>query len=220
MKDPSVPNGFIEVLPIAIEKYKINTPGRMAHFLGQLYAESKFKPDREDTVYRVETLLKIFPAIFTPSAAKLRGYGPNKESPKFLPNKKEGWPDVAYSSKKDLGHSQKDKGKLLGPRNEPVGYFFRGGGMIQLTGRYNYNKFDKEFPEFKILEDTDKIKDNETAAWLVALNWWKGKGQKVLIDTVSSKTITSVGRKVNGKNPPHGADARQKWTTKIYEQLK
>ena len=223
MKNPSVPNSFIELLPIAIEKYKINTPGRMAHFLGQLYAEASFRSSREDTFYRVKTLLKVFPSKFTPSAAADRGWGPGPKStskpPKFLPNKKEGWPDVVYGSYGALGHSQEDRGKLLGPRNEPVGYFFRGGGPIQLTGRDNYTAFDKEFPEFKILEDTDKI-TNETVGWLAALNWWKGRGETVLIDTVTPKTIKSVGGRVNGKTPPNGAEERKKWTTKIYEQLK
>lgn len=55
-----IPKEVFTQLPDIIKKYDINTPNRLAHFLGQLKVESNFTSKRENLDYSAKRILKVF----------------------------------------------------------------------------------------------------------------------------------------------------------------
>ena len=107
-------------LPDTIEKFGINTPLRLSHFLAQCSHESgNFKITKENLNYSAEGLLKIFPKYF-PSVAIAQQYA---RQPQKIANK-------VYGNR--MGNGDEASGD---------GYNFSGKGYIQLTGKSNYKAF-------------------------------------------------------------------------------
>jgi putative chitinase len=104
----------------ALPDYDINTPQRVAAFLAQCGHESGgFTAIKENLNYKAESLVRVWPKYF-PNMDVADQYAHNQEK---IANR-------AYANR--MGN---------GPEESGDGYRFCGRGLIQLTGRSNYQAF-------------------------------------------------------------------------------
>jgi len=114
-----VPHWY-EALSKVLPDYDITTVQRVASFLGETYVESAgYTAIQENLNYRPETLMKTWPSHF-PTMDIANQYG---HHPEQIANR-------AYAGR--MGN---------GPEESGDGWKFCGRGLIQLTGRANYQAF-------------------------------------------------------------------------------
>lgn len=116
----SVPGSVFFALPNIAEKYFINTPLRMAHFLAQCSHESgHFQQVRENLNYTSAGLRKTFKKYFpTDIMAKAYERKPVEIASRVYANRNGNGPEISHE-----------------------GYIYRGRGYIQLTFKDNYQAF-------------------------------------------------------------------------------
>ena len=117
-------NPYVDYWHSAMERclpdYDINTPQRVAAFMAQCGHESgNFKFLKENLKYRAASLTKVWPKYF-PNMDIANQYAGNEEK---IANR-------AYANR--MGN---------GPEESGDGWRFCGRGLIQLTGRNNYQNF-------------------------------------------------------------------------------
>jgi putative chitinase len=117
-------NPYVDYWYSAMERclpdYDINTPQRIAMFVAQCAHESgNFRVLKENLNYRAESLMKVWPRHF-PSLDVAKQYAHNQEA---IANK-------AYANR--MGN---------GPEESGDGWRYCGRGLIQLTGKINYQNF-------------------------------------------------------------------------------
>jgi putative chitinase len=178
-----------EPLQAAFDKYDINTLKRQAAFIGQCAHESaNFKTLEENLNYRPETLIKVWPSRF-PDATTAQKYANN---PQALANK-------VYSGR-------------LGNNQENDGWNFHGRGLIQLTGRENYERCGFSLG-VDLISNPDWLLDPKYAA--LSAGWfWNKKGLNELADQQEHGMIT---KRINGGTL--GLDDRLQKTTKALAAL-
>ena len=120
-----VPDSVITQIPTVMEKFQINTPLRLAHFLAQCGHESgNFRAVQENLNYSADGLKRIFPKYFPGNLAESYARNPEKIASKV------------YGGR--MGN---------GDETTKEGFKFRGRGYIQLTGKANYTAFAKSIGE-------------------------------------------------------------------------
>ena len=169
--DEDVIEKFVEPLNEVMTFYEINTPNRIAMFLAQVGHESGgLRATQENLNYRAETLVKVFPKYF-------RGKNPNEyaKNPEKIAN-------LVYSNR--MGNGTPESGD---------GYRYRGRGLIQLTGKSNYQAFAADM-NLELEEVIDWCAEPEGACWSAGwfwdsreLNQWADKGD-----------VLTVTKKING----------------------
>lgn len=103
-----------------------------------------------------------------------------------------------YEGRKDLGNIHKGDGSK-----------FRGRGLIQITGRYNYEKASKAL-KADFINNPQKLEDKDMAA-LSSAWWWAEHGCNELADAGDFDKLT---RRINGGL--NGiADRRERWSRAI-----
>lgn len=130
-------NEWHSALSQLLPDYDINTPLRVAAFIAQCSHESGgFKFLKENLNYRWQSLRKVFPKYF-PSDSLAQKYA-------AFPNKQEMIANKVYANR--MGNGNEASGD---------GWRFCGRGLIQLTGRNNYEAFAdsietpiEEIPEY------------------------------------------------------------------------
>jgi putative chitinase len=170
-----VPDTVIAQIPGVMEKFGVNTPLRLAHFLAQCGHESGgFRLTQENLNYSAKGLMGIFKKYF-PTQALADAYA---RKPEKIANK-------VYGNR--MGN---------GPETSGEGFKFRGRGYIQLTGKQNYTAFDLAV-EDDILANPDLVSSKHalsSAAW-----FWKKNGLNLIADTGSStEVVTKITKRVNG----------------------
>ena len=111
---------WCEALNAILPEYEIDTPQRVAAFLAQCAHESGgFKFLRENLNYKAESLVRVWPRLF-PDMATARHY---EKRPEMIANR-------AYANR--MGNGDEASGD---------GWRYCGRGLIQLTGRNNYEAF-------------------------------------------------------------------------------
>ena len=170
-----VPDRVIEQIPEVMQKFGVNTPLRLAHFLAQCGHESGgFKLTQENLNYSAKGLMGIFKKYF-PTEALANAYA---RKPEKIANR-------VYASR--MGNGAEASGE---------GYKFRGRGYIQLTGKQNYTAFDATVPE-SIVDNPDLVATKyplASAAW-----FWSKNGLNAIADTGSStEVVTKITKRVNG----------------------
>lgn len=128
---------WYHALEQALPDYDINTPQRVAAFIAQCAHESGgFRALKENLNYKAVTLRKIFPKYF-PDDATANYYA-------SLPNKQEAIANRVYGNR--MGNGDEASGD---------GFRYCGRGLIQLTGKNNYQNFAdsietpvEDIPEF------------------------------------------------------------------------
>ena len=155
--------------------YDINTPQRVAAFVAQCAHESGgFRALKENLNYKAATLRKIFPKYF-PDDATANHYA-------SLPNKQEAIANRVYGGR--MGN---------GPEASGDGFRYCGRGLIQLTGKQNYQNFAdsietpvEDIPEFLATFEGAV----QSACWFWEannLNQWADKGD-----------ILTLTKRING----------------------
>ncbi len=155
--------------------YDINTPQRIAAFVAQCAHESGgFTALKENLNYKAVTLRKIFPKYF-PDDAIANHYA-------SLPNKQEAIANKVYASR--MGNGDEASGD---------GYRYCGRGLIQLTGKNNYQAFADSL-EMDVEDVPEYLATFEGAAqsacWFWEsnnLNQWADKGD-----------ILTLTKRING----------------------
>jgi putative chitinase len=170
-----IPDTVIGQIPGVMDKFQINTPLRLAHFLAQCGHESGgFKHTNENLNYSADGLKKIFPKYFA-QAGLAESYA---RQPEKIASR-------VYGGR--MGN---------GDESTKEGFKFRGRGYIQLTGKSNYSEFDK-FVNEDILANPDLVATQYpllSAAWFFHKNGLNAIADKGADDA----TVTSVTKRVNG----------------------
>ena len=180
-----LPASVMEEVPVIIEKFGIDGPLRLSHFLSQCAHESgNFKFLKENLNYSADGLRKVFPKYF-PTLEAANKYA---KQPEKIANK-------VYGSR--MGNGDEASGD---------GFKFRGRGYIQLTGKDNYAAFDK-FVDDDIMANPDLVATKypltSAAFFFHKNNLWSvcDKGH-------SHDVVVAVTKRVNGGT--NGLDDRQK----------
>ena len=107
----------------------------------------------------------------------------------------------AYEGRKDLGNIHPGDGVR-----------FKGRGLIQLTGRYNYQQATKAF-NVDFISNPELMEQPE---WATAVSawWWANRGLNAVADTRDFRHVT---RMVNGGY--NGMADRQKWYDRALKVL-
>lgn len=180
---PSRTAGVVaEKLDWAADRFGINTPQRVAHFLAQLAHESGFIPKAENLWYTAERICQVWPSRF-PTVASARPFAMN---PTALAEK-------VYGMREDLGNDQPGDGAR-----------YIGRGLIQLTGKHNYRLYGN-LTGFDLVEKPDLLLQVGVSC-LVAGAYWKTKGINAAADR---NDIARVTRLVNGGS--HGLKEREQY---------
>lgn len=170
-----IPDRVIQQIPDVMEKFQINTPLRLAHFLAQCGHESGgFRLTTENLNYSAKGLQNIFKKYF-PTLEKARLY---ERKPEKIAN-------LVYGNR--MGN---------GPESSGDGAKYRGRGYIQLTGRDNYRAFDAVVPE-NLLETPDLV---ATKYPLLSAAWFFHRNRLHLIadEGATDAVVTKITRRVNG----------------------
>lgn len=166
---------WYNALELCLPDYDINTPQRVAAFIAQCAHESGgFRILKENLNYKWQTLRKIFPKYF-PSDDIAQRYA-------SLPNKAEAIGNLVYANR--MGN---------GPVESGDGFRYCGRGLIQLTGKTNYQSFADSI-ETPVEDIPDYLQTFEgavqSACW-----FWETNNLNSFADKNDIKGMT---KKING----------------------
>jgi len=170
-----IPDNVIAQIPGVMEKFQINSPLRLAHFLAQCGHESGgFRLTKENLNYSAKGLMGIFKKYF-PTEALAKTY---ERKPEKIANK-------VYSSR--MGNGDEASGD---------GAKFCGRGYIQLTGKDNYTAFGKSINEDIAANPTWVAEKYAllSAAWFFN----KNKLHTMADGGATDAVVTSITKRVNG----------------------
>jgi putative chitinase len=163
-------NNLSEILP----QYDIDTPHRVAAFMAQCGHESGgFTVMQENLNYSAKGLVGTFKKYF-PTEAHAKPY---ERKPEMIANR-------VYANR--MGNGDEASGD---------GWYFRGRGIIQITGKNNYTKCSQAlFENDTLVEQPDLLLDSEYA--IHSAGWfWSAARLNELADSGDIKTMT---RRING----------------------
>jgi putative chitinase len=161
-------NAICQILP----DYEIDTPQRLAAFLAQTAHESGvYRAIKENLNYKAESLVRVWPRHF-PTIEIARQY---ERQPERIANR-------AYGNR--MGN---------GPEESGDGWRYAGKGLIQLTGKSNYQRYAESL-EISVEEASEHLTTFEgavqSACWFWEsnnLNQWADKGD-----------ILTLTKRING----------------------
>lgn len=178
-----IPVNVLEQIPLIMEKFSLNTPLRLAHFLSQCAHESgNFKAVTENLNYGAKGLRSIFGKYFKDDVIA-KTY---ERKPEKIANR-------VYGSR--MGNGDESSGD---------GWRFRGRGYIQLTGKDNYSQFDKVV-EDDILASPDLVATKyplmSAAFFFEKNNLWK-----ICDGGADKEDVIALTKRINGGT--HGLEDR------------
>jgi putative chitinase len=163
-------SNLLNILP----EYDIDTPHRVAAFMAQCGHESGgFTTLQENLNYSAKGLVGTFKKYFpTEAVAK-----PYERRPEMIANR-------VYANR--MGNGDEASGE---------GWYFRGRGIVQITGKNNYTKCSQSLFESNVLvENPDLLLETEyaihSACW-----FWSAARLNELADIGDIKTMT---KRING----------------------
>lgn len=182
--ESKVPDNIFAELALIGDKFGINTPERIAHFLSQCAHESgNFKVFTENLNYGAKGLRGIFPKYFHTDALAAA----YERKPEKIANK-------VYANR--MGNGDEASGD---------GWKFRGRGAIQLTGKNNYSEFDK-FVDDDILANPDLVA-TKYPLLSAAFFFHKNNLNAIADKGLGSDIVLAMTKRVNGGT--HGLEDRQ-----------
>ena len=170
-----IPDKVIEQIPDVMQKFEINTPLRLAHFLAQCGHESGgFKLTKENLNYSAKGLQGIFKKYF-PTEVKAKEY---ERKPEKIAN-------LVYGNR--MGNGIESTGD---------GAKYCGRGYIQLTGKDNYTAFGTAINE-DIAVNPQWVAEKYA---LLSAAWFFNKNKLHIIadEGASDLVVTKVTKRVNG----------------------
>ena len=185
-------SSWYEDLTELFDKYGIDSEVRIAGFLSQTLHESNyFKTLSENLNYSASRLDVVFPKYFRRMG---RDSAPYHRQPEKIAN-------VVYANRMSNG----------GP-DTGDGWTFRGGGLLQLTGRQNYTHFANTLG-LTAEEAAKYVRTNrgavESACW-----FWKENNLNSYSDR---RDIVALSRRVNGGT--NGLQDRKNIWNKVLREL-
>jgi putative chitinase len=179
-----LPANVMDEIPLIMEKFGIDNPLKLSHFLSQCAHESgNFKFLNENLNYSADGLRKIFPKYF-PTIEVANKYA---RQPEKIANK-------VYGGR--MGNGDEASGD---------GYRFRGRGFIQLTGKDNYAAFDK-FVDDDIMANPDLV-STKYPLTSAAFFFHKNKLWDICDKGHGDDIVVALTKRVNGAT--HGLADRQ-----------
>ena len=202
------PEKWLDAVIQTCQEFEINTPQRIAGFLAQTSHESGgYTMLSENLNYRAATLAACWPNRFAVLGADKK---PIKENGKLVPtavaNSIAGKPELianlVYSSR--MGN---------GPAESGEGWAYRGRGLKQLTGKFNYEKCGQALG-VDLVGNPDLLLEPLYAAR--SAGWfWKANDLSSFADVGDIKGMT---KKINGGYI--GLEARQALYDACYGQCR
>ena len=187
-----VPDTVIAQIPDVMQKFGIDTPVELAHFLAQCGHESGgFRVVNENLNYSAKGLQGIFKKYF-PTAVLAEQY---QRKPEKIANR-------VYASR--MGNGDEASGE---------GFKFRGRGYIQLTGKQNYTAFGKAIG-VDIAANPDLVASKYP---LLSAAWFFSKNCLGKCKDASDASVLAVTKCVNGGTI--GLADRQKHFKEYYHLL-
>lgn len=167
------------------EKYGINTPLRIAHFMSQIEHESNLKPISENLNYSASGLIRVFRKYFTDLEAIQYANQPQRVANKV------------YANRMGNGNEKSNEGWL-----------YRGRGFIQVTGKENYFRLAND-TDIDCFKNPDLLLE-EANAIISTLWFWNLKGLNKLAD---KDDILGITKKINGgtNGLAHRKELLTKW---------
>jgi putative chitinase len=162
-------------------KYKVNTPLRIAHFMGQIEHESNLQPKHENLNYSYNQLIKIFKSDFDLNKDRVLSEI-EKKTAQLLANKPKDIANFVYANQGGNGNV-----------NSEDGWKYRGRGFIQVTLKDNYRELSK-YTGIDFLNNPDLLL-NEANSVIAALWYWDKHKLNILADKDNVNLIT---KKING----------------------
>lgn len=183
---------YIGLLVTVLPKYGIDTPLRQAHFLAQVAHESGgFKFVEENLNYSAKALYGVF-----------RKYFPNLEAAEGYARQKQKIANKVYANR--LGNGSEASGD---------GWKYRGRGLIQLTGKANYQSFSNS-------AGIDAVANPEQVAtpeYAMASACWYWQSRKIN-QYADADDLYMVTKRVNGGT--NGIESRQHYLDEFKRLLK
>jgi len=176
----------------ALTHHGIDTPERLAHFIGQGLVETGWLCFRTENLrYSAERLVQVF-----------SHYRKNPQMADAHAGDEIKIANAVYGDRRDLGNH------LPGD-----GYRFRGRGFIQLTGRGNYERH-AALSGLPIDRDPDLLSRDLGASLRVAAVFWRANGLNVHADQDDAARVSRAINRGNAHHPrpAHGEKARSDWT--------
>ncbi len=166
-------------LGVAMDRYDITSPERIAAFLAQVAHEScEFRRLAENLNYSAKGLMDTWPKRF-PTLDKANAYA---RQPEKIAN-------YVYANR--MGNGDQQSGD---------GWRFRGRGLLQITGRENYRSSQDALG--LPLEERPELLEEPAPAALAAGFYWKSHGLNALADDRSDDNdgadFVSITKKING----------------------
>jgi len=163
---------WLQPLNDTFAKFDINTPARMASFIGQCAHESKnFNSLEEDLRYSAVRITQVWPRV------------PLAKAQEAVAKGKAAIAELIYGKRADLGNTQDGDG----------GKFF-GRGIIQLTGRANYTAFANAIGNPEIIENPSLVATPGYAC--LSAGWfWSTKKLNAYADSGDYEAMT---KRING----------------------
>lgn len=189
-----VPDSVLAQIPDAIDKFELNTPLRLSHFLAQCAHESgDFKAVQENLNYSAKGLAGTFHKYFLTEEAAV----PYERQKEKIANK-------VYASR--MGNGDEASGD---------GWKYHGRGFIQLTGKDNYKAFTAVIGE-DCVASPDLV---ATKYPLASAGWFFNKNglHKIADGGATDAVVTSITKHVNGGTL--GLDDRIKHFKNYYSLL-
>ena len=161
-------DALVKLLP----DYDINSPKRIAGFLAQCAHESGgFTVIKENLNYRAVTLRKVFPKYFTDDKIA-----------------------EAYAGKQEMIANRVYGGRMgNGDEHSGDGYRYCGRGLIQLTGKQNYQNFADSVQ--MAVEDVPEYLATFDGATQSACWFWEANNLNLYADTGDIVKMTKI---ING----------------------
>jgi putative chitinase len=169
------PDEWAAALDDATNRFEITSAERVAAFLAQVAEESnEFRRLTENLDYSTLRLMQVWPKRFVTAASA----APYAHLPEKLANH-------VYAGR--LGNGDEASGD---------GWRYRGRGLLQVTGRENYQALSKELAHGFVATPDDLA----TITWaaVAAGAFWQSHGLNALADQGSDLSFATLTRVVNG----------------------
>ncbi|WP_052713297.1 glycoside hydrolase family 19 protein [Pseudoalteromonas rubra] len=164
---------YLNALNSVLSEYEITTPLRVAHFLAQIGHESgSLRYTQENLNYSAVALSSVFGKYF-PTSAMASDYA---RKPEKIANR-------VYADR--MGNGDEASGD---------GWRYRGRGLIQLTGKHNYQQCGEAIGQ-DLLSQPELVCSDPDVAVRSACFYWQSRKLNALADQDELVTIT---RKING----------------------
>jgi putative chitinase len=183
---------YLESLNVVLPNKEINTSLRLCHFLAQIIHESgHFKYKSENLNYSAKALRSVFGKYFkTDAVANEYARKPEKIANRVYANR--------------MGNGDEASGD---------GWKYRGRGLIQLTGKCNYDACGKAIG-LDLLGNPDLLTESAEASVLAACWFWNKNGLNQFAD---KDDITTITKRINGGT--NGLEDRKSNLTKAKCEL-